>query len=681
MHRPLRNEHGDVVRWCISLNDINDRKQLADGLRDAEQAWRSVINGIPGHIATLSPSGGIEFVNRQILEYTGCSLDELRKWDTNGIVHPDDLPAAAEIFGRLASDGKPYEIELRLRRFDGTYRWFSNRGTPAYDESGNLLRWYVLFVDIDRAKRAEEALRESEERLRLIVDNVPAGIAIFEPTGEITEANRQLLDYFGQPIAVVRQWPHNDLGHPDDLPTVKQAFWGMVASGEPGSFTVRLKRFDGTYRWFEVRNEPLRDHDGAITRWYGVITDVDDRKRVENAVAASERELRETLNTISAGIVVVSPDSYLEGANRQLLEYFGEPMDEVRRWTSNDIVHPDDREKTIASFREWLEGGKESQFETRLRRFDGVYRWFQVRNRGLRDADGNVVRWYGLLTDIEDLKRAEEALAAKERETRLLVNTIPGLIATFAPDGNVREINDRFLDYLGQTLEEFVDWPTNGTVHPEDVDKHVRTLSRAFEAGDPIDTEARLRRFDGTYRWFQVRGLPVRNANGKIEQWYCLMSDIDDRKKAEEAVAANESSLKTTVDTIPALAWSARPDGTADFFNKAYLEYVGRTPEELEGWAWTSTLHPDDLPQFDAAWQRARESGGGAECEARLLGSDGKYRWFIFRANPLRDSSGSVVKWYGINTDIEDRKRAEEAVNELRTELAHVARLESRLVR
>ena len=168
---------------------------------------------------------------------------------------------------------------------------------------------------------------------------------------------------------------------------------------------------------------------------------------------------------------------------------------------------------------------------------------------------------------------------------------------------------------------------------------------------------------------------PFETRDGHIARWYGLMTDIDDRKQAEEALAASQRNLQVTVDTIPALAWSARTDGTADFFNRHYLDYVGRSIDEMAGWAWTSVVHPDDLPQLDPVWQKARETNGSAEWEARLRGADGKYRWFIFRANPLRDETGKVVKWYGINTDIEGRKRAEEALSELRTELAHVSRV------
>src|SRR6202043_1920323 len=176
----------------------------------------------------------------------------------------------------------------------------------------------------------------------------------------------------------------------------------------------------------------------------------------------------------------------------------------------------------------------------------------------------------------------------------------------------------------------------------------------------PYDIEHRCRRADGVYRWFQVRALPVRDTADRITGWYVLLTDIDDRKRAEDAIRASERNLNQIINTIPALAWSARPDGSADFFNQHYLEFVGLSAEQVKKWGWTVAVHPDDLNRLAGSWQSIMSSGKQGESEARLRRFDGEYRWFLFRADPLRDESGNIVKWFGINTDIEDRKRAEE---------------------
>jgi PAS domain S-box-containing protein len=167
----------------------------------------------------------------------------------------------------------------------------------------------------------------------------------------------------------------------------------------------------------------------------------------------------------------------------------------------------------------------------------------------------------------------------------------------------------------------------------------------------------------------------VRDDHGQITKWYIVLTDTDDVKRAEEAIEASERKLMLIVNTIPALVWSATIDGSAEFFNQHYLDYIGLTAEQASGSGWRSTVHPDDLGNLVAAWEEMKNAGVGGEIEARLRRADGEYRWFLLRTNPLRDERGEIVKWYGINTDIEDRKRTENALNDARAELAHVARV------
>ena len=260
-----------------------------------------------------------------------------------------------------------------------------------------------------------------------------------------------------------------------------------------------------------------------------------------------------------------------------------------------------------------------------------------------------------------ELAAANERLERDVAEPRRWedVESIPGMAATLTAAGEVEFVNRRLLEFVGQTFEQVKEWASNGTVHPEDVERVVELNVRSIAAGTPFDFEVRSRRFDGVYRWLESRVYPLRDANGRIVRWYNLIIDIDDRKRAEEAAAASERDLTLIINTIPALAWSAHPDGSAEFFNQHYLDFIGLTAAEAGGWGWTAAVHPDDLNGLMGMWQRIIASRTPGEAEARLRRSDGTYRWFLFRTNPLRDQTGTIVKWYGVNTDIEDRKRVE----------------------
>jgi PAS domain S-box-containing protein len=280
-----------------------------------------------------------------------------------------------------------------------------------------------------------------------------------------------------------------------------------------------------------------------------------------------------------------------------------------------------------------------------------------------------------LRNEIAERHRAEEALLENEVNSRLILHSIPGLVCTMSSTGEVDRFNPQILEYFGKTAEELKGWATGDAVHPDDVPRVVAAFAHSITTGDPYEIEHRCRRADGVYRWFQVRALPVRDTAGRITGWYVLLTDIDDRKRAEDAVRASERNLNEIINTIPALAWSARADGSAEFFNQHYLDYVGLSAEQAKNWGWTAAVHPDDLDDLMAMLRRMVASDRGGECEGRLRRFDGEHRWFLFRTNPLRDESGKTIKWYGIKTDIDDRKRAEEKLRRSQAFIAEGQRL------
>jgi PAS domain S-box-containing protein len=259
--------------------------------------------------------------------------------------------------------------------------------------------------------------------------------------------------------------------------------------------------------------------------------------------------------------------------------------------------------------------------------------------------------------------------------TRSILDNIPGLVALLTATGDVEVVNRQLLEYFGQTLEELRHWGTNGTIHPEDLPHVVEVFSRSLASGSPYEIVQRFRRSDGVYRWFTNRGFPLRETDGQIARWCVLLTDIEERTRAEDALRANERNLRLIIDTMPALAWSARPDGSADFFNQHYLDFVGLSSDQASEWGWTAAVHPDDLGQLAGRWQAIMASGGRGEAEARLRRHDGAYRWFLFRASPLRDEHGGIVKWYGVNTDIEERKNAEAELRRAHDSFAEAQRL------
>jgi PAS domain S-box-containing protein len=611
-----------------------------------------VLDALPAMVWTAQPDGSIEFVNRRWSDYTGLALGEAHGWDWQAVLHPDDLAALLQGWRSILASGEAGELEGRLRRSDGQYRRFLIQCQPIRTKAGRIKTWCGVATDIEDSRRQEEALRQRAIDFQLVVDSIPIPVAVTSPSGEVEALNQPTLDYFGKTFDQLRGWKASEVVHPDDLERTIVAQLAAHQKGTSYHVESRHRRADGVYRWYSVHGLPLRDRQGEILRWLHLLIDVDDRKRAEEALRESERESRQILDCIPARVGIYDTKGARVGANKQAREQSGYAG--AGDW--RETFHPDDVELAERRWAECLAREEPFESEYRARMADGSYRWHVGRRVPMRDGQGRVIRWYGVSHDIEDRKRAEQALAARERELRQILDSIPARVAVYDTNGIRVSANRQAVELSG--LPANADW--REIFHPGDVELAEKLWRVSLAKGEPFEAEYRARMADGTYRWHLGRRVPIHDEQGRIVRWYGISYDIEDRKRAEQALAASERNLQLTIDTIPALAWAARPDGAAEFLSKHYLDYTGLSAEQGLDWGWSSAVHPDDMTELAAIWQSILASGKSGETEARLRRFDGRYRWFLFRVSPLRDDRGNIVKWYGVNTDIEDQKRSDE---------------------
>jgi len=266
------------------------RKEIAERKR-AEDRLLLVVDTIPAMVFTALPDGSVDFVNRQWLRYLGLSLEDVLGWGWGPTIHPEDRPRSIDHWRSTIASGQAGENELRVRRADGVYRWILGRFVPLRDESGKIIKWYGVSTDIEERKRAEDVLRRSEDRIRLIIDTIPIMAWSVRPDGTVDFLSQRWLDYSGLSF---EQYIENPMGpiHPEDIPRVMEKWNAAMAAGNPYEELMRLQRADGEYRWFLVRTDPLRDESGKIVKWYGVSTDINDRKCAEEQLRATTEQLR-----------------------------------------------------------------------------------------------------------------------------------------------------------------------------------------------------------------------------------------------------------------------------------------------------------------------------------------------------------------------------------------------------
>ncbi|HTS83628.1 MAG TPA: PAS domain-containing protein [Usitatibacter sp.] len=393
----------------------------------------------------------------------------------------------------------------------------------------------------------------------------------------------------------------------------------------------------------------------------------------ETAQSFDELTGRSVLDTLPVSTALLSATGEVEFVNEQMLRYFGKPFDELKGWRTSDAIHPDDLPTAIEKFNRSISTGEPFKNEQRQRRFDGVYRWFQTFGRPIRNADGSIARWNIVQLDIDERRRAEEALRESERNARLIVDSIPGLVAVFTPNGEVEALSPQVLQYYGKTFEQLKHWDIDDTVHPDDRGRVLETFSRAMKSGEPFHIEARARRFDGVYCWHQSRGIPLRDPKGQILRWYNLITDIDDRMRAEEELLRSEAFLAQgeAVSETGSFLWDLESNHIR-WSQQLYrlFEWEPGSPVTLERIA--TLVHPEDHSDMREMAERAH-AGLDSEYVHRLLMPNGSIKYFHFVAKSVRDRDGRL-SYMGSVQDITRRRKAEENLDKVRSELAHASR-------
>jgi PAS domain S-box-containing protein len=228
----------------------------------------------------------------------------------------------------------------------------------------------------------------------------------------------------------------------------------------------------------------------------------------------------------------------------------------------------------------------------------------------VRDESGHIVKWYGSSVEIEDRKQAEFKMSESEANIRRVIDTIPPLAWCNLPDGSNEFLNKRWHDYTGLSPEESGGSGWQTVIHPQDLPRMMEKWQEMLTSGEAGEVEARLRRHDGSFRWFLLRAEPLRDETNKIVRWYGTSTDIEDRRQAEqklrqvlEEIRGSEANLRRTIDTTPAIVSGFLPDGSSEFFNKRWHDYTGLSPEESRGWGWQTATHPQDLAQVMDKWR------------------------------------------------------------------------------
>jgi PAS domain S-box-containing protein len=391
-----------------------------------------------------------------------------------------------------------------------------------------------------------------EQMPRDILESLPITVVILTPEGHILFINQASLktaqiqreEVLGKPFAETHWWSYA----PAAQQQVRAAI-GRASRGETVHFEARIRSGAGKYLERAATITPHLDRNGCVEYLIYTGSDITARKQAEN-------DLRALMDAMPQLIWIGRPDGYVEYHNQRWRDYTQVPLEHAQGDEWLQCLHPDDWPTTLAAWGTAIQTGEAYEVEQRLRNgTTGAYQWFLARGAPYKNAQGTIVKWIGTLTDIDGQKQAEQTLKASEERFRILAETVPQFVWATRPDGYLEYWNQQYADYFHASPEQLQGYAWRQFLHPDERDAVIAVRSHSLVTGEPYKIEYRLREGrTGAYRWFLVRGAPVRDEIGRIVTWFGTCTDIEEQKWAEQrkddflSMASHE--LKTPLTSL-----------------------------------------------------------------------------------------------------------------------------------
>jgi formate hydrogenlyase transcriptional activator len=374
---------------------------------------RLIIDSAPALIHTSWPDGYVDFFNGTWLDFVGFPLENLLGWKWMVTIHPADIEGMVKALRTAHATGEEFEYESRVRRADGVYRWMLHRSVPRRDENGNILKWFGSSIDIEDRRRAEEALRQSEAYLAEGQRLVHAGSWALDLASDkyiyVSDEDFRIWGFDPRDGSPAREAVFRRI-HPEDRDRWKEKFENLLHKKVDSSDEYRIVLPNGTVKHIHTIRHPVLNDAGDLVKLVGTTFDITERKRAEEALRQSEADLRQILDDAPQHVAVLDTGGGRLFLNHAALDYHGLTLEEWQTSYKTGLFHPDDWERAYLEVHNAFSTGSEIEFEARLPRHDGVYRWFSLRYKPLRDEQGRITRWVVASSDIDDRKQAEERL-------------------------------------------------------------------------------------------------------------------------------------------------------------------------------------------------------------------------------------------------------------------------------
>jgi PAS domain S-box-containing protein len=665
-----------------------------------ETELQANLNLMPAPSWYSLPSGALTFVNERTADYLGLDRDHpLRfgidtgaSWDSHiPFLHPDDHEETRRIWSTCLRTGCAGEVRFRVRNAEGGYRWFLSRAEPLRASDGTLLYWIGVNLDVDDVTRAEDDLRKSEKELRDVIDTIPTLAWCNRPDGPNEFLNKAWHEYTGLSPEDSHGWGWQVAFHPEDLPPLTKRWQELLISGEPGEIEARLRRHDGVYRWFLIRVQPFRDATGNIVRWYGTSTDIEDRKRAEEALQLTSNDLQESKARLEEAQRITHVGYWERDLvtsritwSDETYRIFGlQPQEHpVDLNTLRQKVHPEDWEFVSRALNDALAGGPRYNVEYRILRPTSELRAVHSEGDVKRDASGRPYQMFGTVQDITGRKRAEEDL----QRTQFYLSEGQRLARmgswAFNPSGFFEYWSPELFKICGldpqkgaPTLEEYL-----ATLHPQDQESMAETIKTMHADRCGCDVKKRIVRPDGELRYVRCVGIPV--VEGEVLKGFLgTAMDVTEQELLTQELGRQQAYLTEAqrLTHTGSWAWNVSDRKTVHASEEWYRIFGFDPAGGASTWEKRlERIHPDDRLHWKSTVESAIAEKADFDVIFRIVLPEGMVRWVHTVGHPVLTANGELVQFIGSSADITELKSAEQEHDKLRqleADLAHIDRV------
>lgn len=642
---------------------ILDVKKNAVGTapEECEQSFRFLGERITHQVWTAFPNGTLDYINGRTTDYLGRTSEQLLGEGWQDAVHPDDLQICIERWTASLETGDYYEVEFRLKRKDGEYRWHLARANSERAPDGKVIKWFGTNTDIQDRKLAEEALRRNEELFRSIIETTSEWIWAIEAQGRAIYSNPAVERILGYRPEELYGKSLYRLMHKDDRAGVKTRIAYFVEKKCGWANQVcRWYHRDGSIRYLESNAVPVFDDEENIIGFRGADRDVTERKQAEFAVQENLSLLSSTFEATADGLLVVDRENQIVTYNRKFIEMWQIPDEIIRlknnavtaKFVMSQLVNADQFAETTAKL---VAHPEIKNFDLLIFKDGKIYERYSQPQM----LDGKIVGRVLSFRDITERRRAEEALRESQQRYQQLFDSNPHPVWVYDLETlQFLAVNAEALKSYGYTREEFLEMTLKDIRPLEEVGVLLEYVKQAAEAKTEFTHTVKHRKKDGTPIDVEISSQPIKF--GDREARLVLATDITERKLADAALRQSEAKFRMLVESTSEGLLQVDADDCIEFVNSRFCEMVGYSEAELLKTDWTRLMLKEDGREFINQVNERRRKGISDRYEIRLKNKSGEELWVIVGGAPITDSDGKMTGSLGVFTDITERKRAEE---------------------